>query len=285
MSMERTRSFHGAIIKRRVARIIMYILLTAYALLCLFPFVWSSISSLKENDEILIRTFSLPTVWKFENYPNAWVGAKMGMYFVNTSLYAVIATTTLLVITPMAAYVIARVKKSLLLYTFYTLGIMIPVHTTLLPSFILIRGLSLTNTRLSIILVYIAFNISISVFILVGFMRGIPKELEEAAFVDGCSRTYTFFKIIYPLSKPGLATIGILAFLNNWNDFLVPLILLTQDRLKVITQGVQELRGQYAQDYGLLTAGIVISFMPVVILYILFQEQMIRGLTAGALKG
>lgn len=264
----------------------MYALLIAYAALCLFPFFWSLLSSVKDNTEILVRSLSLPSKWRFDNYPNAWTDAHMGKYFFNTGLYAVISTTTLLIITPMASYVIARVvRRSLWLYTFYTLGIMIPVHATLLPSFILMRGLRLINTRPSIILAYVAFNISMSVFILVGFMRSIPKELEEAAFVDGAGRNYTFFHIIYPMSKPGLATIGILAFLNHWNDFLVPLILLTNDKLKVITQGLQELRGQYGQDYGLMSAGIVLSFIPVVVLYIAFQEQMIRGLTAGALKG
>jgi len=264
----------------------MYDILIAYSAICLFPFFWSLLSSVKDNTEILVRSLSLPEEWRFENYPKAWTDAHMGKYFVNTAIYAVISTTTLLIITPMAAYVIARVvRRSLLLYTFYTLGIMIPIHATLLPSFILMRGLGIINTRPSLILAYISFNISMSVFILVGFMRTIPKELEEAAFVDGATRTYTFFRIVYPIAKPGLATIGILAFLNHWNDFLVPLILITNDNLKVITQGLQELRGQYGQDYGLMTAGIVLSFIPVVVLYILFQEQMIRGLTAGALKG
>jgi raffinose/stachyose/melibiose transport system permease protein len=282
----RVSTLSAAAAKQKIACIIMYAILIAYSALCLFPFLWSILSSVKDNTEILVRSLSLPEVWRFDNYPNAWTDAHMGKYFVNTAIYAVISTTTLLIITPMAAYVIARVvKRSMLLYTFYTLGIMIPIHATLLPSFILMRSLGIVNTRPSLVLAYIAFNISMSVFILVGFMRGIPKELEEAAFVDGATRTYTFFRIIYPIAKPGLATIGILAFLNHWNDFLVPLILITNDNLKVITQGLQELRGQYGQDYGLMTAGIVLSFIPVVILYIVFQEQMIRGLTAGALKG
>jgi raffinose/stachyose/melibiose transport system permease protein len=162
---------------------------------------------------------------------------------------------------------------------------MVPVHTILLPSYIFVRQLHLTNTRLSIILVYIAFNISMSVFILVGFMKSLPRELEEAAIIDGCSRTRTFFSIIFPLSKPGLATIGTLAFLNNWNDYLVPLIFLTSSKLKVITLGVQELKGIFVEDLGLITAGVVLSFVPVVVVYIIFQEQVIKGMTAGAVKG
>lgn len=282
----RTRNLHAAVLKQRIAHSVMYLLLTIYAVACLMPFFWAILNSFKDNTEILMRSLSLPREWRFDNYPKAWNDAKMGRYFTNTALYAIISTGALLVITPMAAYVIARVaKRGALLQTFYSLGIMIPVHATLLPSFLLMRSLGIINTRLSLVLAYIAFNISMSVFILVGFMKSLPKELEEAGFVDGASRSYTFFRIIFPLSKPGLATIGILAFLNHWNDFLVPLILLTNDKLKVITQGLQELRGQYGQDYGLLTAGIVLSFIPVVVMYIAFQEQMIRGLTAGAVKG
>jgi raffinose/stachyose/melibiose transport system permease protein len=111
------------------------------------------------------------------------------------------------------------------------------------------------------------------------------KELKEAAIIDGCGRARTFFSIIFPLSKPGLATIGTLAFLSNWNDCLVPLTFLTNSKLKVITLGIQELKGLYIQDLELITAGIVLSFLPAVAMYIIFQEQVIKGLTAGAVKG
>jgi len=273
------------IIRRRIAKVIIYVFLIAYACGCLFPFLWSIMSSFKSSDAVLVYPFRPPSEWKWANYPNAWVKAKMGMYFFNTAVYAIIATGILLVISPMASYVIGRVKKSNLLYLYYTLGIMIPVHTILLPSYIFVRQIHIVNTRLSIILVYIAYNLSMSVFILTGFMKSIPRELEEAAIIDGCGRTRTFFSIIFPLSKPGLATIGTLAFLSNWNDYLVPLIFLTNSKLKVITLGIQELKGLYIQDLGLITAGIVLSFLPVVVMYVIFQEQVIKGLTAGAVKG
>jgi raffinose/stachyose/melibiose transport system permease protein len=283
--MIRTASIHRAIIRKDLARAFIFIFLLLYSLLCLFPFLWSIMSSFKASDKILVYPFQFPVEWKWQNYREAWTTAKMALYFQNTALYSVLATGTLLIIAPMASYVIARVKKSNLLYLYYTLGIMIPVHTILLPSYIFVRQLHIVNTRLSIILMYIAFNLSMSVFILVGFMKSLPKELEEAATIDGCSRTRTFFSIIFPLSKPGLATIGTLAFLNNWNDYLVPLIFLTNSKLKVITLGVQELRGLFLADQGLITAGIVLSFLPVVVVYIVFQEQVIKGMTAGAVKG
>ncbi len=271
--------------KIRPLSILTYAFVAIYGLGCLVPFLWAILNSFKTNDEILVMPFSLPRVWKIINYIDAWVGAKMATYFFNTAVYTILSTAVLLLIAAMASYIVARVKPGLLLYTYFTLGIMIPVQAIILPLFITMRDLGLTNTRTSIVLVYIALNISISVFILVGFMKSLPRELEEAAQIDGCTRYGTFFRIMLPLSSPGLATIGILAFLGNWNEYLVPLILLTDKKLKVISLGVQELRGLYSQDYGLITAGIVISFLPVVIIYIAFQEKVIAGMTAGAVKG
>ena len=271
--------------KEKFSMTIIYIFLILYSMLSLVPFVWSIISSLKDNDDILIHPLALPKIWKINNYPQAWTEALFKIYTVNTALYSIISTAAILLFSAMAAYIIARIKPNLTLYMYFTFGIMIPIHTILLPTFLMLRALHLFNTRLGLILVYIAFNLSISIFILVGFMKGLPKELEEAALIDGCSRVRTFFEIIFPLSKPGLATIGILAFLNTWNEFLIPLIMIQERYLRVITQGIRDLREQYGQDYGLVNAGIVISFIPVVIIYILFQEQVIAGMTAGAIKG
>jgi len=272
-------------LKEGFFRSLIYALLIGYALVSLVPFFWAVISSLKDNDSILRQPFSLPKVFLWGNYPRAWLEAHMGLYTFNTALYAIISTVTILLTSTMAAYVIARVRKGNLLYLYFTLGIMIPIHTVLLPSFILIRNFGLFNSRLSVILLYIAFNMSLSIFIMVGFLKGIPHELEEAAFMDGATRSQTFFRIIFPISQPALATTGVLTFLGVWNEFLIPLILLTNRALKVLTNGINDLREQYGQNYGLIGAGLCISFLPMIMLYIAFQEQVIAGMTAGAVKG
>jgi len=277
--------FRFARVKERFFRALIYVVLIIYAVVSLVPFMWAIISSLKDNTSILRHPFSLPTQFLWNNYPHAWTEAHMGLYTFNTALYAVISTVTILVIATMAAYVLARVLPSLALYTYFVLGIMIPIHTVLLPAFILVRNFGLFNTRLSIILVYIAFNLSMSIFLMYGFLKGIPRELEEAALIDGCNRAKTFFKVIFPISQPGLATAGVLTFLNVWNEFLIPLILLTNRELKVLTNGINDLREQFGQNYGLVGAGLCISFIPMIILYIAFQEQVIAGMTAGAVKG
>jgi raffinose/stachyose/melibiose transport system permease protein len=280
-----TTEFRPELAKKKFFDALVFLFVLIYALGCLLPFAWSLLSSVKTNEGIFGRTFSLPKALVFSNYTEAWYLAKFRVFFVNTIIYAVAANAVLLVITPMAAFIIAKVKDSRLLYTFFTLGLMIPSLTILLPTFIMIRRLGLVNTRLGIVLVFIAFNIPLSIFILVGFMKNLPNELDEAALIDGCSRAQSFFRIIFPLCAPGMATVGILAFLNTWNDFLIPLVLLTQTWLKPITLGVYELRGPATTNYGLVMAGVVISVIPAVLIYILLQEKVIAGMTAGAVKG
>ena len=273
------------IVKVRVMKTLAYLFLLFYALTCLGPFIWSLMSAFKTNDEILVYPFRLPRVLQARNFSQAWTQGRFALYFKNTVIYAVFATGILVMIAPMASYVIARVLRSNFLYAYFTLGIMIPIHTILLPSLLLTKTFHLINTRLSLILLYIAFRLSIAIFILVGFMKAIPGEFEEVAFIDGASRTRTFFQVIFPLARPAIATVGLLATIENWNAYLMPLIIITAKPLKVITQGLQELKSLYWTDYGLMSAGLVISFIPMVLIYILFQEQVIAGLTAGGIKG
>lgn len=185
----------------------------------------------------------------------------------------------------MAAYVLAKVMPSSLLYGYFTLGLVIPVHVILIPTFILIRELGLTNSLLSLIIIYSATGLPLAVFILTGFMKSIPSEIEEAAIVDGAGRTAVFFRIILPMSRPGLAVVGTLTLLTCWNDYLIAVVMISSRLSKTLPQGLYALRGQWTTDYALLSAGLVISVVPVIIVYILFQEQFIRGATAGSTVG
>jgi len=271
-------------LKQSFAKTASFLVLLIYGVVSLAPLAWTLLSSIKRNDEILVSPISLPSMPVFSNYPTAWVKAEIGRYFINTILYVAVATIAVVVIAAMAAYVLARIKKGVALSTFFTLGIMVPLHTVLLPIFLVVRFLGIINTRLSIMLVFTANNLAMSIFIMTGFLKSFPASIEEAALIDGCSRVRTFFQIVFPLSKPGLASIATLAFLNCWNEYLTPLILLTESKLKVLTLGIQELRGLYLQDYGLICTGIVLSTLPVILLYTLLQENFVAGLTAGAVK-
>jgi len=267
-------------------RLLKYIFLFVIGIANLFPFYWTVLSSIKDNNEILVNPFALPQkIWKFSNYTDAWRGAKLASNFVNTVIVTAVAVMVILLIASMAAYIISRVRPSFLLYAFFTLGIMIPVQAMIVPLFIELNLFGLTNTRIGLIIVYVAVNMSLSIFILYGFLITLPKELEDAALVDGCSNARTFFRIILPISQPGLATVGIFAVLACWNEYLIPLVLITEHRIKVISQGIQNLKSAFITDYGLVCAGIIIAVLPVIVIYVLFQEQVIKGMTAGALKG
>lgn len=256
-----------------------------FALSSLSPFLWILLSSLKTNSEIYGKPFGLPSVLVFENYVTAWNNANIGVNLFNSLLVSFSAVAIVVLFGSMAAYILARVKTSLFLYTYFTLGIMVPVHTILIPTFILMKDFGLNNTREGLIILYAVSNLSLAIFILVGFMKSIPVEIEEAAIMDGCSMPQVFFKVIFPLSMPGLATIGILTFLNCWNEYLFAYILISNDKLKTVTQGIFALQGAYNTNYGPLCAGLTLAIIPVMIIYVIFSEQVIAGMTAGAVKG
>lgn len=271
--------------KEKFFKGVQYFIVIFYALIAITPFLWIISNSLKDNSEIFASPFALPKGFKISNFAEAWSTAKIGTYFFNSVFVSVLAVGVMLVLAAMASYALCRILPSGKLYTYFTLGIMIPIHAMLIPTFIMLRKVDLLNTRPGLAIVYCAANLSLSIFILVGFMKGLPKELEEAASIDGANIFRIFFSIILPISKPGIATIGTLAFLNTWNDFLYSQVLISSPTLKTLTQGIANLKGQYSTDYGLMCAGLVIAIIPVTVIYILFQEQVVKGMTAGAVKG
>jgi raffinose/stachyose/melibiose transport system permease protein len=284
--MKPASTIHRGRARRRFLSAVKYSVLTLVALANLFPFWWTILSSVKDNNEILVNTLSLPRrEIKWSNYVAAWEQGHLSTAFFNTLIVAGIAVCLILLVSAMSAHIVARVKPSMLLYSFFSLGIMIPVQALIVPLFVEMKLFHMTNSRLGLILVYVAINFSLCFFILYGFLKTIPNELEEAATIDGASPSRTFFWIILPIAQPGLATVGIFALLSCWNEYLIPLVLTTDSAMNVIAQGVQNLKAQYITDNGLLCAGIVIAAIPVVIIYVIFQEQVIKGMTAGAVKG
>ncbi len=262
-----------------------YLALVLFALSSLSPFLWILLSSLKTNSEIYGKPFGLPSVLVFENYVTAWNNANIGVNLLNSLIVSFSAVAIVILFGSMAAYILARITPNVFLYTYFTLGIMVPVHTILIPTFILMKDFGLNNTREGLIILYAVSNLSLAIFILVGFMKSIPVEIEEAAIMDGCTMPQVFFKVIFPLSMPGLATIGILTFLNCWNEYLFAYILISNDKLKTVTQGIFSLQGAYNTNYGPLCAGLTLAIIPVMIIYVIFSEQVIAGMTAGAVKG
>lgn len=269
----------------RVAHAIKVLFVLFFAVLSLYPFLWVLLSSLKDNTEIYANPFGLPQFFHPENYADAWQKADVGVGFGNSMLVCVLALAILVVITAMGSFVLTRVHPSKLLSGYFALGLMIPLHALLIPTLILYKNLQLTDKALGLVLIYAAVNVPISIFIISGFMQGVPKELDEAATIDGCGRAGTFFRVMLPVATPGIATVATLSFLNIWNDLLFGLVLISTPAKRTLAVCISVLKGSYATQYGLLCAGLAVSIFPVILMYLLFQKQIVQGMTAGAVKG
>ncbi len=274
-------------IKRKfaVSGIFKYIVLIAFAIIDFYPFFWVLMSSFKDNIAITAEPLALPKSISFSSYIGVWTDVKIGVNFINSIIYSACGVVLIVLLSSMVAYVITRVLPSKLLYSYFTLGIMIPIHAILIPTFIIMKQLSIYNTRLGFIVLITASNLSLAIFILTSFMKSIPVELDEAAYMDGCGYFKMFYKIAFPMAKPGLATIGTLTLLNCWNEYLFAYMMLANEKIKTITQGIFALKGLYHTDYSTLCAGLMIAIIPMMAFFVIFQEQVIGGMTAGAVKG
>ncbi|HBN96169.1 MAG TPA: carbohydrate ABC transporter permease [Firmicutes bacterium] len=273
--------------QRGIKETLTYLLLVFFALIFVYPLVLMIISAFKSTREIFADPFGLPTVWRFENFATVWGKARFNMYFVNSIMVTLISTVLVLVLSSLAAFALSRYKFRLnsLLYMFFLAGIMIPIRLGILPLFVLMRNLDLLNTHWSLILTYVSSGMPMSVFLLTGFFKTIPKDLEYSARIDGCSDLRIFYQIMLPLVRPGLATVALVNSIPWWNDFFFPLLYIQTDRLKTIPLGMTLFFGQYMTDWSLLFAGMVIASIPLLMMYLTMSKQFISGLTAGALKG
>ena len=191
----------------------------------------------------------------------------------------------ILLVSSMVSYVIARQKWGKYLYVYFSFGIMIPLLSVIIQLNVIFKQIGILNTRIGIITAFVVANVPLAIFIITAFMKGLPMEIEEAARMDGCSRSQTFAVIILPMSKAALATAGTLAFINCWNDLLLSMTVVSRTGLTTLNYAVYSLKGQYVTDYGIITAGMMTIIVPAMIIYSLFQEQIIRGTISGAIKG
>lgn len=267
--------------------IIMWVVLAFFLFYTVAPMVWLLISSLKTNAELIASPFSLPEKMQFTNYTNAFQVSGLNRLFLNSVVVSLSATILNVLIAAMAAYVIARFnfKFKEAIFTIIIAGIMVPISSLMVPIFTLIKTLGVYNTRLALILTYTGVSLPLSLFIIRGFINNIPVELEEAAIIDGCGFYSRFFKIIFPLAKPGLITAATFQFLYSWNEFVYAMLLTSSNSVRTMQVGIRFFSNQFTTDYTSMYAAIVISIIPSIIGYILFQEQIISGLTSGAIKG
>lgn len=277
----------AALRQRQTAKFSLYAGLYLFAIPILFPLIWMLYTSFKTNREISMNTWALPATLHFQNYLNAWETAKIGVYLFNSIYISTLAVILTLVISCAAAFVLAKFSFPFqkLIYSFFIVGMLIPLQSVLVPLFIQMRNLNLLNSPWSLILSYTAFGLPISVFILENFIRGLPDSVIEAAVMDGSSLTRVFFSLILPMARPALATVTILNFLNNWKEFSFSLIFINDDLKKTLPTGLYNFVGAYSSNYAELMAAVSIASLPIIALYLLLQEQVVQGMTAGAVKG
>ena len=261
--------------------------LTLYAIVTLYPLFWLFTSAFKTNEEFDSRPFYLPEDWQWENLTRAWKVSAMGTSLVNSTIVTVAALVLTLLLGALAAYVIARFEFRLkaLLMGLFLLGMLIPIHSTLVPLFIMMKKVELLDTYWALILPYAAFELPLAIFVTAAFLTAIPKEVEEAALIDGTGYWGIFFRMMLPLSLPALSTVAILGFLRFWNDFAFALIFISKPALKTVPLSLSVFATGYSTDYKLTMAAMTIAVIPTIAAFLMFQEQIMKGMTAGAVKG
>jgi raffinose/stachyose/melibiose transport system permease protein len=264
-----------------------YLILFIFVLITVFPLFWMVNMSFKQNTEIVAgNVMALPEMPTLENYANAWTTGKVGEYFMNSVLIAVVSSIlTLLFGTPLA-YALCRLywKIKNWVFTLIIMGIMVPVHATLIPLFILYNKIGILNTYITLILPYTAAALPLTVYIIRNFLISVPLEMEEAAFIDGCGIVRGFVKIMLPTIKQSLIVVTILNFLFFWNEFIMASTLVNDTRLYTIPVGLSYFQGQYSVDYGGIIACTVISVLPILVTYLFFNTALEKGMVVGAMK-
>jgi len=276
--------------KRNTGTIFSVIGLALFALIQLYPLYWLFMFSLKSNTDILMSDNILgwPEVFQWENYVTVFSRSTIPVYYLNSVIYSGATVLIVGLLTAMASYAITRMKWKLsgTVFMVFVVGIMIPVHAALLPLYQVLNATGLRNVPyVGLIIVYSAFGIPMSVMILTSFFKTIPREMEEAAFIDGCSVFGSFRLIMLPLVMPALATASIFTVMNTWNDLLLVQTYVDVNNLKTITVGVLDFVGVHSRKLGLIGAGLVAATVPVIIIYIIFSERIQKSLLQGAVKG
>lgn len=268
-------------------RVGVYIGLTIYSIIIIAPIIWMINTSFKTLNELFKNRLGFPEIWHFENYPKAWVMANISHYFINTILVVLIVVIIGVFFSSMAAYVLARVNNKWILFIemLFIAGLMVPLQAVVVPIYSIAAKFKLLNNLFFLGIIEGGFAIPLSIIILTSFVRGIPISIEESATIDGCNRFQIYYLIVLPTIKEGLISTAILSGLNAWNDLMLPLLLLSKNEYKTISIGMRSFFSQYGSSPTLLLAACFISMAPLLIVYSILQDKMVRGLTAGAVKG
>jgi len=263
------------------------LLLLGYAILTLYPLYWLFTSAFKSNQDFFTNPYGLPKEWMSENIFRAWELGNMGRAMLNSTVVTIISVALTILLSVLAAYVLSRFqfpfKKAVVVL--FTTGLLIPIHSTLVPLFIMMKNIGLLDTYGALILPYTAFELPIAIFLSMAYMSSIPREIEEAAMIDGSGWWGIFGRMILPLCMPIVATISILAFLRFWNDFSFALVFINTQALKTLPLSLSLFSDGFGTDYALTMGAMAIAVIPTIVAYLILQEQIMKGMVAGSIKG
>lgn len=270
----------------KLAHFFIWALLILLSISIIVPFYWMVVTGFKNNAELYNNSFGLPEVWQVKNYATAWkVG--VGRFLGNSLLVTVSSTVLTMAISSACAFGLSRFqfKGREALFILVLAGLLLAPQVAVVPLYRILSAFGIYNTYLAMIIPYVAFRIPFTVFLIRAYLLDFPKDIEEAAIIDGCSTFGIFIKITLPVSKPVLASAALLAVMNFWNEFMMAMIFTSDNNIRTIPLGLSTLKGTLSTDWGSLIAGLVIAAIPVVLLFVVFQKQFVRGMTAGGVKG
>jgi raffinose/stachyose/melibiose transport system permease protein len=270
-----------------LARLYKALFLAVVATFVVVPLLATVLGGFKSLGELRVNPFGLPQQWEWTNYADILVSKRYWELLRNSLIISGLTVTLTLIVASMAAFAFAHVKffGSSMLLGYLTLGLLFPAATAVLPLFIKVRDLGLLDTYFGVALPQVAFGLAMSILLLRRFFKDLPHELLEAALIDGCSYVNFFRYVTLPLSRPILATVGTIAFVNSWNAYLLPLVMLNSDALYPWPLGIMVYQGEYSSEWHLILAFITLTILPTIVVFIIAQKHIVAGLTAGAVKG
>lgn len=271
----------------RIGYLLLYLCLAAVALFQILPLIWLFLFSLKDNREIFAGSpFALPEQLQWQNYAKVWEGG-IGIYFFNSVWITAAAIILTVLFASMATFAITRMKWKLsgLVLGLFMVGLMIPIHSALIPLYSMFVSVNLIDNPWSIVITYTAYNLPITMMVLLGFYYTLPREVEEAAVIDGCSVNRMFFQIILPMTMPVMATVIVINMIYNWNEYVFVNTFISSEEYKTLTVGIQNFIGQYMTDWGAIGATLIISVLPVIVAFIFFSNKVVEGISSSAVKG
>ncbi len=274
-------------IGKTVVRGVVNVIMILFSFSCIFPILWLLSSSLKTQKEFAQSSMALPSSLNLKNYISVFTETNMLKYIGNSLRNTLLSVGIIVIISFLAAYVLSRYRfrGRNLIYNYFIIGMLIPIHALLVPMYVQFKQAGLTNHWYTLLLPYIAFGLPISIMLIESYISSVPRELEEAAAIDGSGFFMTIFKIIFPLTGPILATVAIIQFFAVWNEFSFALILVSKETLRTVPVGLTMFKGAYTIDYPRMMAGILVTMFPVMLLYFIFSKRIIESMVAGAVKG